>query len=210
MVEEVEKVKGNQKNKFSLKKHLAKFKWFYAVTITVVVALGGYLGWLNNYVSKNVADSRYFEFTKPSIPIKEFVGTDANVKKIERSLFVASIFKPNYAKGGYYIQKEIGLVGIAYEEDGKMMDYGNMINDRFTPLDVKVINKNDFDTKAPDFEIFSKKEYVKLDDVKVVQDYLRQIGVPYDSGKTYYKFVAGKSYEKYAILVGKNIFEGNK
>lgn len=113
MVEEVEKVEDRQEHKGGFKLHLAKFKWFYAVAITVVVALGGYLGWLNNYVSKNIADSRYFEFTKPSIPIKEFVGTDANVKKIERSLFVASIFKPNYAKGGYYIQKEIGLVGIA-------------------------------------------------------------------------------------------------
>ena len=78
-----------------------------------------------------------------------------------------------------------------------------MIDDKYAPLDVKVIPKEDYETQGSDYKVVTDKKYTKVENKEELQRYLNAIGIPYEDGKTYYKFVSGTYVEKYAITVDK-------
>lgn len=189
--------------KFDLKQHIKRFKWVYSGIVSVMVLLAGYSYWVKAQVTNYVNHSKFVSQNNEVTELNDFVGGESHVADIKRGLFTASIFNPKYASKGYYIQKEISVLGFAYEEDGKKVDFGNMIDDKYAPSEVKVITKEGYETQAPDYKVVTDKKYTKVENKEELQRYLNAIGIPYEDGKTYYKFVSGTYVEKYAITVDK-------
>lgn len=189
--------------KFDLKQHIKRFKWVYSGVVSVMVLLAGYSYWVKAQVTNYVNHSKFVSQNNEVTELNDFVGGESPVADIKRGLFAVSLFNPKYASKEYYIQKEVGVVGFAYEENGKKVDFGNMIDDKYAPLDVKVIPKEDYETQGSDYKVVTDKKYTKVENKEELQRYLNAIGIPYEDGKTYYKFVSGTYVEKYAITVDK-------
>ena len=173
--------------KFDLKQHIKRFKWVYSGIVSVMVLLAGYSYWVKAQVTNYVNHSKFVSQNNEVTELNDFVGGESRVADIKRGLFAVSL----------------GVVGFAYEENGKKVDFGNMIDDKYAPLDVKVIPKEDYETQGSDYKVVTDKKYTKVENKEELQRYLDAIGIPYEDGKTYYKFVSGTYVEKYAITVDK-------
>lgn len=189
-----------EKKKFDLKQ---SWKLLAGTIVSISLILGGYLVWLNGHVKDYVQHSKFISMNKEVTDLNDFVGGEQNTNKIKNGLFLNSIFNPLYANKEYYIQKEVGVIGFAYDDGDHKVEYGNMVDDKFVPLDVKVISKSDFEVKSDDYTVVDNPNYEKLTDTQEVERYLNAIGIPFEKDKTYYKFIRGKYVEKVAITVDK-------
>lgn len=174
----------------------------YGVTALMVIFVG-YLAWLNNHVKGFVEHSSYISSTNEKTAIKDFVGDEGKVNTIKNGVLRASLLKPNLAAKEFYIQKEIAAVGYAYEENGSKYDFGNIIDEPNSPVSVKAITKEEFETKAADYHVVDEKRYEKIENKEEIQKFLNAVGMPYEEGKTYYKYISGTYTEKYALTVDK-------
>lgn len=196
--EKKEEVKACKHSKF--KKYSRNLRY---CVIGLLVVFAGYTAWLNQHVKGFVENSKYITATQEKIGIKDFVGNEANVDTIKNGVLRASLFNPNLAAKEFYIEKEIASVGYAYEENGTKYDFGNIIDEPNAPITVKAITKEQFETQASDYHVADEKKYEKVENKEEVQRFLNAIGMPYEDGKTYYKYISGKYSEKYALTVEK-------
>jgi hypothetical protein len=213
VVEETEKVEADVKQDKVQKEPEKKVSGLRAIklrlrtisygVIALMVIFVGYLAWLNNHVKGFVEHSSYISATNEKTSIKDFVGNDEKVDTVKNGVLRASLFNPNLAEKEFYIQKEIAAVGYAYEENGSKYDFGNIVDEPNAPVNVKAITKEEFETKAADYHVVDEKKYEKIENKEEIQKFLNAVGMPYEEGKTYYKYISGTYTEKYALTVDK-------